>query len=102
VPLAPDAFPSSGDHDGLDPDRDRRPRGRSTKEDEMYHPLILRDLAAMRMADDIRQAERDRRVREAASARSTRAIDAVPFRERVARLFDAAGHLPGRGLPAGA
>lgn len=68
----------------------------------MYHPLVMYDLARMRMADDIRQAERDRLAREAASARTTRPIDAVPFRQRVARLFGTARPAPSGGLPAGA
>jgi hypothetical protein len=68
----------------------------------MYHPLVMHDLAKMRMADDIRQAERERLVREAASARSNRPIDAVPFRERFARLFGTTRPQPGAGLPAGA
>jgi hypothetical protein len=68
----------------------------------MNHPLVMYDLAKMRMADDIRQAERDRMVREAASARTTRPIDAVPFRERIARLFGTARPTPDTGLPTGA
>ena len=53
----------------------------------MTHPLVMYELAKLRIAADLRQAERDRMVREAGSARRTRSIDAVPFRERVARLF---------------
>ena len=53
----------------------------------MNHPLVMYDLAKLRIADDLRQAERDRLVRQA-GARADGAIDAVPFRERLARLFD--------------
>jgi hypothetical protein len=53
----------------------------------MTHPLVMYELARLRIADDLRQAERDRMVREAGSARRPRSIDAVPFRDRVARLF---------------
>ena len=53
----------------------------------MNHPLVMYDLAKLRIADDLRQAERDRLVRQAGS-RADGAIDAVPFRERLARLFE--------------
>ncbi|HYO44641.1 MAG TPA: hypothetical protein VES19_15690 [Candidatus Limnocylindrales bacterium] len=53
----------------------------------MSHPLVMYELAKLRIAEDLRQAERDRMVREAGSARRARNIDAVPFRDRVARLF---------------
>ncbi len=53
----------------------------------MSHPLVMYELAKLRIAEDLRQAERDRMVREAGSARRARSIDAVPFRDRVARLL---------------
>jgi len=53
----------------------------------MNHPLVLSDLAKLRIADDLRQAERDRLVRQAGTG-SDGAIDAVPFRERLSRLFE--------------
>ena len=53
----------------------------------MNSPYVLYELAKLHIADDLRQAERDRLVRQAGS-RSDGAIDAVPFRERLSRLFD--------------
>ena len=65
------------------PIRDTQATGGKT----MNHPLVMYDLAKLRIADDLRQAERDRLVRQAGS-RADGAIDAVPFRERLARLFE--------------
>ena len=53
----------------------------------MNHPLVMYDLAKLRIADDLRQAERDRLVRQAGS-RADGASDAGPFRERLSRLFE--------------
>lgn len=53
----------------------------------MYHPETLYELAKLRMAEDLRQADRERLVRRAGETRSSGSIDAVPFRERLARLF---------------
>jgi hypothetical protein len=53
----------------------------------MNHPLVMYDLAKLRIAEDLRQADRDRLVRQAGAARNDRSIDAVPFKERIARLF---------------
>jgi hypothetical protein len=53
----------------------------------MNHPLVMYDLAKLRMAEDLRQADRDRLVRQAGASRADRSIDAVPFKERIARLF---------------
>ena len=64
----------------------------------MFHPLVLYELATLRIAEDLRQADRHRMVREAGSARRNRSIDAVPFRDRVARLFG----LSSRSAPDGA
>ena len=52
----------------------------------MNHPLVMYDLAKLKIAEDLRQAERDRLLRRAGSERHD-AIDAVPFRERISRLF---------------
>ncbi|HKF84855.1 MAG TPA: hypothetical protein VKB30_03650 [Candidatus Limnocylindrales bacterium] len=53
----------------------------------MNHPLVMYDLAKLRIADDLRQAERERLVRQAGQVRAAGAIDAVPFLERLTRLF---------------
>jgi hypothetical protein len=53
----------------------------------MNHPLVMYDLAKLRIADDLRQAERERLIRQAGQARADGAIDAVPFLERLTRLF---------------
>ena len=53
----------------------------------MYHPILLYDQVKLKIAEDIRQAERDRLVRQAGASRRDGSIDAVPFRERLARLF---------------
>ena len=73
----------------------------------MNHPLVMYDLAKLRIADDLRQAERDRLVRQAGS-RSDGAIDAVPFRERLVALMNrfvddvAAGRHAAAGWPSSA
>jgi hypothetical protein len=51
------------------------------------HPDIAYDLAKLKIAEDLRIAERERLVRQAGSHRHSGAIDAVSFRDRVARLF---------------
>ncbi len=56
----------------------------------MYHPETMYELAKLRIAEDLRQAEHERLVRRAGASRSSGAIDAVPFRERIARLFGTA------------
>jgi hypothetical protein len=68
----------------------------------MNHPLVMHDMARMRIADDIRQADRERLARLARSTRSDGSIDAVPFRERLARLFGTARPAPDGGQVAGA
>ena len=52
----------------------------------MNHPLVMYDLAKLKIAEDLRQAERDRLLRRAGESHHD-AIDAVPFRERLSRLF---------------
>ena len=56
----------------------------------MYHPETMYELAKLRMAEDLRQADRERLVRRAGETRSPGTIDAVPFRERLGRLFGVA------------
>jgi hypothetical protein len=55
----------------------------------MFHPETMYELAKMRMAEDQRYAEHQRMVRLAGSARTSGAIDAVRFRERLTRLLGA-------------
>jgi hypothetical protein len=55
----------------------------------MFHPQTMYELAKLRMAEDLRWAERERLVRQAGSTRQSGAIDSVPFRDRVARLLGA-------------
>jgi hypothetical protein len=55
----------------------------------MNHPLVMYDLAKQRIADDLRQAERDRLIRQAGRTQGDGAIDAVPVLERLPRLLGA-------------
>jgi hypothetical protein len=55
----------------------------------MLHADTMYELAKLRIAEDLRRAERERLVRQAGAGRESGAIDAVPFRERLARLFGA-------------
>jgi hypothetical protein len=55
----------------------------------MYHPETMYELTKMRMAEDLRQAERDRLIRRAGEDRASGAIDAVRFRDRLTRLLGA-------------
>ena len=55
----------------------------------MNHPLLMYDMAKLKIAEDLRQAERDRLVRQAGSPRPLGTIDTVAFRERLTRLFGA-------------
>ena len=55
----------------------------------MFHPETMYELAKLKMAEDLRYAERERLVRQAGSARPDGAIDSVRFRERLTRLFGA-------------
>lgn len=55
----------------------------------MFHPETMYELTKLKMAEDLRYAERERMVRLAGSARPTGAIDAVRFRERLTRLLGA-------------
>jgi hypothetical protein len=55
----------------------------------MYHPETMYELAKLRMAEDQRQADRERLIRHAGEAKASGAIDAVRFRDRLTRLFGA-------------
>jgi hypothetical protein len=55
----------------------------------MQHPDTMYELAKMRMAEDLRLAERERLIRRAGEDRTSGAIDAVRFRDRLTRLFGA-------------
>jgi hypothetical protein len=78
----PDGVPARSAEDGPIPTGTVSRRGA-----EMNHPLLMYELAKLKIAEDLRQAERDRLVREAGASRTLGSIDAVPFRERVVRLF---------------
>jgi hypothetical protein len=54
-----------------------------------HHPETMFELAKLRIAEDLRYAERQRLVRQAGSARGPESIDAVRFRDRLTRLFGA-------------
>jgi hypothetical protein len=66
------------------------------------HPDIAYDLAKLKIAEDLRIAERERLIRQAGRRRDSGAIDAVSFRDRVARLFGIAANDSSRSRPAGA
>ena len=53
----------------------------------MYHPETISALARIRMDEAQRDADRQRRIREAGSVRRSGAIDSVRFRDRMTRLF---------------
>jgi len=53
----------------------------------MLHPETMYELAKLRMAEQHREAERERLIRQAGSTRPTGAIDAVRFRDRLSRLL---------------
>jgi hypothetical protein len=69
--------------DGVNPTREHT----TTRRHEMYHPETMYELAKLRIAEDLRQAEHERLVRRAGAGRSSGAIDSVPFKERLTRLF---------------
>lgn len=56
----------------------------------MKGPEHMYELARLRMDENLRQAERERLVRRAGSPTPSGTIDAVRFRDRVARLFGGA------------
>jgi hypothetical protein len=53
----------------------------------MYHPLFMYELAKLKVADDLRWAEQQRLAQLARAPEPSGSIDAVPFRERLTRLF---------------
>ena len=53
----------------------------------MYHPETMYELTKMRIAEQHRDADRQRLIRQAGSTRGSGAIDAVRFRDRITRLF---------------
>jgi hypothetical protein len=68
----------------------------------MNHPIVMYELAKLRIAEDLRAAEHERLIREAGRTRPGRSIDAVPFRERLARLVGSAQPKARGGAAAGA
>jgi hypothetical protein len=62
------------------------------------HPETMYELAKLRIAEDLRQADRERLIRQAGLSRPP-TIDAARFRNRVTRLFGAGSPSP---RPAGA
>jgi hypothetical protein len=53
------------------------------------HPETQYELVKMRIAEDLRMAERERLIRRAGSPAHGPALDPIRFRERVVRLFNA-------------
>ena len=52
------------------------------------HPETMYELAKLRIAEDLRQAERERLVRGAGKPKQT-TIDSARFRQKIGRLFGA-------------
>jgi hypothetical protein len=50
------------------------------------HPATMYELAKLRIADDLRQAEQERLVRQAGTNRPP-TIDSARFRQRLGKLF---------------
>jgi hypothetical protein len=65
------------------------------------HPWMTQELAKIKINEALADAQRERLVK-AARAGHVRSIDAVPFRDRVARLFSGLPTLIDRSRPAGA
>jgi hypothetical protein len=65
------------------------------------HPLMTHELVKFKIDEALEDARRER-LANAARAGRVRTIDAVPFRERVARLFSGLPTLIDRSRPAGA
>jgi hypothetical protein len=63
------------------------------------HPATMYELAKLRIAEDLRQADQERLVRQAGTSRPP-TIDAARFRQRVGKLFGGSGWAASR--PAGA
>ncbi|MDQ2966129.1 MAG: hypothetical protein M3R57_09810 [Chloroflexota bacterium] len=65
------------------------------------HPLMTHELARIKINEALEDAQRER-LANAARASRARTIDAVAFRDRVARLFSGLPTLIDRSRPAGA
>lgn len=65
------------------------------------HPYSTQALATIKVNELLEDAKRER-LANAARATRVRTIDAVPFRDRVARLFSGLPTLIDRSRPAGA
>lgn len=65
------------------------------------HPLMTHDLVKIKIDEALEDARRERLANAARSSR-VQTIDAVPFRDRVARLFSGLPTLIDRSRPAGA
>ena len=65
------------------------------------HPSMTHELARIKINEALEEAQRER-LASAARANRARTIDAVPFRDRVARLFSGLPTLIDRSRPAGA
>jgi len=69
----------------------------------MLHADLMMDMAKLRMAEQQRDADLQRLVRQAGETRRSGAIDAVRFRERLTRLFGTIWPAtPAGGAPEGA
>lgn len=65
------------------------------------HPWMTHELAKIKINEALEDAQRER-LASAARAARVGTIDAVPFRDRVARLFSGLPTLIDRSRPAGA
>jgi hypothetical protein len=65
------------------------------------HPLMAQELVKFKIDEALEDARRER-LANAVRAGRVRTIDAVPFRDRVARLFSGLPTLIDRSRPAGA
>jgi hypothetical protein len=65
------------------------------------HPWMTHELAKIKIDEALEDARRER-LASAARASRVRTIDAVPFRDRVVRLFSGLPTLIDRSRPAGA
>jgi hypothetical protein len=68
---------------------------------DAMHPLMTHELAKIKISEALEDARRERLASAARESRA-RTIDAVPFRDRVARLFGGLPTLIDRSRPAGA
>ncbi len=81
---------------------DRYGAGQQIGEDEApMHPYMTHELARIKIEEALEDAQRQR-LANAARANRPGTIDAVPFRDRIARLFNGLPTLVDRSRPAGA